>query len=168
LASGCAARYAPPFSSQRKNLLIRFGHYIAGPHVLMEEALFEGYVLPKGTVLLVPLWYENTLSETYLDIQCPSVPRGILHDESYFSDPMEFIPERWLDTEERGLHTAKLESVPASTSRIASLMTPLHSASLIWGWGKRCEPQYRGLAVLDSSNHVVHAPGKTSRIWSCG
>jgi hypothetical protein len=47
------------------------------PHVLTEEQVFERYFFPKGTVFIGNIW-------------------GIMHDEKYFSRPLEFLPERFL------------------------------------------------------------------------
>jgi hypothetical protein len=61
---------------------------------------------------------------------------------------MEFIPERWLDTEEKASHTAKLESVLPFQSRELSILKSLYSSSFFWGYGKRCELQLRRLVSL--------------------
>ena len=66
-----------------------------------------------------------------------------MHDENYFSDPMEFIPERWLATEEKGSHTAKLESVHLFRISKVSLLMFFRSASFVFGFSKRCESESR-------------------------
>ncbi|KAF8999255.1 cytochrome P450 [Cyathus striatus] len=49
------------------------------PHLLMKEDYFAGYTVPRNTTIMSNIW-------------------GILHDESLYPNPMEFIPERHLHT----------------------------------------------------------------------
>lgn len=85
---------------------------VAGPHTLTADEIFEGYVLPKGTMIIPNVWYVRPLVKPngILNVTTSDF-RGVMHDKQNFSNPMEFIPERFLDSEERGYHVAKLESV---------------------------------------------------------
>ncbi|KAG8849117.1 hypothetical protein FRB91_010219 [Serendipita sp. 411] len=49
----------------------------AAPHTTTEDQMLDGYFIKKGTLLLTNTW-------------------SIFHDEKYFSQPEEFIPERFL------------------------------------------------------------------------
>ncbi|KAH9850081.1 cytochrome P450 [Lenzites betulinus] len=52
---------------------------LTGPHLLMEDDVYEGYVLPKGTVVLANCWCVQ-----------------ILHDSEVYPEPMSFNPERFM------------------------------------------------------------------------
>jgi len=51
---------------------------IGVPHRLMEDDIYEGYFIPKGTTVIANQW-------------------GMSHDESMYPNSMEFRPERFLD-----------------------------------------------------------------------
>ncbi|KIW91638.1 uncharacterized protein Z519_07606 [Cladophialophora bantiana CBS 173.52] len=48
------------------------------PHMLTQDDWYDGYFLPKGTIVFANTW-------------------SIHHDESEYDKPAEFIPERWLN-----------------------------------------------------------------------
>ncbi|KAI0920460.1 hypothetical protein AcV5_010187 [Taiwanofungus camphoratus] len=48
-------------------------------HLLMEDDVYEGYFIPKGTVVLPNVWL-------------------ILHDEERYPGPLKFWPERYADS----------------------------------------------------------------------
>jgi cytochrome P450 len=49
-------------------------------HVAMEDDVYEGFFIPKGTLIVPNIWQ-------------------MLHDPSVYSDPMEFKPERFIASE---------------------------------------------------------------------
>jgi cytochrome P450 len=51
---------------------------LGGPHSLMEDDHYKGYFIPKGTIVLSNIW-------------------AMTHDESVYSEPFAFKPERFLD-----------------------------------------------------------------------
>ena len=57
------------------------------PHVSAKDDVYEGYRIPKGTMVFANTW-------------------GITHDEEVYPHPLEFKPERYLDTKEDGKTTA--------------------------------------------------------------
>jgi cytochrome P450 len=74
---------------------LTFGHSPSGlPHRLTEDNTYQGYLLPKGTILLSNIWYVEFLRSRSRHPQ--GFYRAILHDAEHFEKPMEFIPERYL------------------------------------------------------------------------
>ncbi|KAF8527426.1 cytochrome P450 [Hysterangium stoloniferum] len=51
---------------------------LAIPHLLIEDDIYRGYHIPKGSVIIGNAW-------------------AILHDETMYPDPMTFNPDRYLD-----------------------------------------------------------------------
>lgn len=47
------------------------------PHLVSEDHIYDGYFIPKGTLVFGNAW-------------------GIMHDPELFEQPMEFKPERYL------------------------------------------------------------------------
>jgi len=47
------------------------------PHRLLQDDIYNGYLIPAGTIITVNVW-------------------GILHDEAHFPDPFTFNPDRFL------------------------------------------------------------------------
>ncbi|KAJ3533544.1 hypothetical protein NMY22_g7294 [Coprinellus aureogranulatus] len=47
------------------------------PHATSEDDIYEGYFIPKGTIVMANVWH-------------------ILHDEANFTDPFKFDPDRWI------------------------------------------------------------------------
>lgn len=61
-------------------------------HSVMEDDVYEGYLIPRGTTILPNVW-------------------GILHDEDAYPDPFRFDPERYADAKtnaERGINEPPL------------------------------------------------------------
>ncbi|KAI0069255.1 cytochrome P450 [Artomyces pyxidatus] len=60
------------------------------PHLLMQDDIHDGYLIPKGTIVIANIW-------------------NFLHDETTFKNPMEFDPSRFIATKdhtpERDPHT---------------------------------------------------------------
>ncbi|KAA1477985.1 cytochrome P450 [Dentipellis sp. KUC8613] len=52
---------------------------LGGPHCLMEDDVYNGYHIPKGSTVIANIW-------------------KILHDEERYNNPMSFKPERFLDS----------------------------------------------------------------------
>ncbi|PVH95309.1 cytochrome P450 [Periconia macrospinosa] len=98
------------------------------PEVLTEgEVVIDGHVIPRGTLVGV---------NTY----------ALHHNESYFSKPFEFIPERWLANDEKETNQAEAERkhshdafVPFSIGTrscagkgLANMQIPLVIAKTLW------------------------------------
>ena len=63
----------------------------------MEDDIYEGMLIPKGTLVFANIWYVYTTAA-----HCPSphllvVDRNILRDETVFKDSHLFKPERYLE-----------------------------------------------------------------------
>jgi len=80
------------------------------PHRLTQDDVYNGYHIPAGTLIMVNLW-------------------GILHDEHHFSDPLEFLPERYLP-----LVTGQkvVEGDPSAA--------PVDPLTMVFGYGRRSCP----------------------------
>jgi len=50
---------------------------LGGPHVISQDEILDGHFIKKASICLGNIW-------------------SLMHDEKYFSDPHEFIPERHL------------------------------------------------------------------------
>ncbi|PVF97872.1 cytochrome P450 [Serendipita vermifera] len=74
---------------------------LGASRLLSQDEILDGYVLKKGTTVIGNIW-------------------GILHNETYFSNPEEFIPERHLPNSKE---TANLDV-----------------SDVFWGWGRRICP----------------------------
>ncbi|KZO99694.1 cytochrome P450 [Calocera viscosa TUFC12733] len=94
------------------------------PHALDQDEEFRGYVLPKGTTIMANVW-------------------AMTRDESVYPRPEEFIPERHLIVDEKGLRLRE---------------TARHLVT--FGFGRRVCP---GSALAES---VVFA-GVVSILWAC-
>ena len=62
--------------------------YAGVPHRLIEDDVYEGYFLPKGTIVIANIW-------------------RMLHDPETYRDPMAFKPERYFDADDRLDFTGK-------------------------------------------------------------
>jgi cytochrome P450 len=62
------------------------------PHCLTADVEYGGYLLPKGSTVLVNTWYLPLSSPRVSDIDF----RGIHHDPTRYDNPSDFYPERYL------------------------------------------------------------------------
>ena len=68
------------------------------PHMATNDDEYDGYYIPKGTVVLGNAWsVTNRRFTTFcsLTFSC-FTDRSILHDPELFNNPMEYEPERYL------------------------------------------------------------------------
>jgi cytochrome P450 len=69
------------------------------PHRLVEDDIYEGYLLPKGSIVIANIWYvlrqsRSNHCDDYLTI---ITARQFLHDpEAYGPNPYDFDPSRFL------------------------------------------------------------------------
>ena len=63
------------------------------PHMSTNDDEYNGYYIPKGTVMIGNAWLVRPLN---LISVLSFLFRSILHDPEVFSDPMVFRPERYL------------------------------------------------------------------------
>lgn len=67
------------------------------PHSLVEDDVYEGYLIPKGSIVIPNIWYvlhqpRASRYECYL-----TIVRQFLHDpEAYGPNPYVFDPSRFL------------------------------------------------------------------------
>ncbi|RXW16401.1 hypothetical protein EST38_g9452 [Candolleomyces aberdarensis] len=69
------------------------------PRKLMENGYYNGYFIPKGTTVIGNAWYVLDLGHASRGKQSDALllsHGAVLHDPSLFTDPMEFIPERYI------------------------------------------------------------------------
>lgn len=68
---------------------------MGAPHVCTEEMEYEGYRLPKGSLIMANIWYVIL----FIHLSFPTSPcfnRQITHDPELHEDPYSFKPERFL------------------------------------------------------------------------
>jgi steroid 17alpha-monooxygenase/17alpha-hydroxyprogesterone aldolase len=75
---------------------------LAIPHKSIRDTTLQGYTIPKDTVVILNLW-------------------AIHHDEQQWNNPMEFRPERFLDSEGKLRATSDLSYMPFGAGRRACL-----------------------------------------------
>jgi hypothetical protein len=65
-----------------------------GPHVISQDEILDDHFIKKGTICLGNIWFVFG----FYDLRGIAnwTIRNLMHDEKYFSDPHEFIPERHL------------------------------------------------------------------------
>lgn len=69
---------------------------VAVPHSTIRDDEYEGYFIPRGTIVMGNAWYVwiiTHLSETLIRV---TFFRTILQDPDVFHDPQTFAPERFL------------------------------------------------------------------------
>lgn len=68
---------------------------MGAPHVCTEEIEYDGYRLPKGSLVMANIWYVSLFMQASARI-LPSLNRQITHDPELHEDPYSFKPERFL------------------------------------------------------------------------
>ena len=79
---------------------------IRAPHRVVADDEYNGYLIPGGATVFVNMWsvYRSCLlAWQYLKV----VSRAILHDPEVYPQPNDFMPERFLDSEELGRSGAR-------------------------------------------------------------
>jgi cytochrome P450 len=96
------------------------------PHLTTEDTVYDGYVIPRGSMLLANTKYEELflLRRSHLT---PLPPRSMLRDKRFWDEPEEFKPKRFLQELKEGQVDPK---------------------SLIFGFGRRLATQLLYLMVL--------------------
>lgn len=107
------------------------------PHVTTMDDEYSGYLIPKGSVVLVNLWYEFG-GEQVGNMRVDEVCRSIFHNDMTYPEPDKFMPERFLQN-------GKLKrSTPEDPARIG------------FGFGRRCvDCKSRGVWRADSLRHII-------------
>jgi cytochrome P450 len=81
--------------------------YTGGPHEISQDEVLDGHFIKKGSICLGNIWFVFTFYGVWRIAN--QTVRSIMHDEKYFSDPHEFIPERHLNTGNETGATALLD-----------------------------------------------------------
>ena len=72
---------------------------IAIPHRVMEDDIHNGYLIPKGAVIIPNIWHvPYSLSRIFKSDFNPRA-RNMVYDSSVYQDPAEFKPARFIKTE---------------------------------------------------------------------
>ena len=65
------------------------------PHRVMEDNIHDGYLIPKGALVIANIWCDSIYSRSHVDLMF-LISRQMLHDPEVYSDPTTFRPERFL------------------------------------------------------------------------
>jgi hypothetical protein len=63
----------------------------------MEDDVYEGMFIPKGTLVFANVWCASTTTAYRPSSEISVTNRNILRDETRFKDPHTFNPERYLE-----------------------------------------------------------------------
>ncbi|KAF8814186.1 cytochrome P450, partial [Phlegmacium glaucopus] len=99
---------------------------LALPHMATEDINYKGYVIPKGTLLLMNTW-------------------GIMHDPDLFEEPETFRPERFLENRFGTKPGADIKNFRANFGfgagrricpgeRMGRRTTALNAINLVWAF----------------------------------
>src|ERR1700733_3345832 len=69
------------------------------PHMTTEDDIFNGYLIPKGALILANIWYASIFYSP-LVANFDASNRAINHDPKVYHDPSVFKPERFLNSPE--------------------------------------------------------------------
>lgn len=83
------------------------------PHALSVDYTYEGFHLPRGTILMSNFWCAlinstTNLLQNFAQVEHPSLYRSMLHDPEVYQNPMEFIPERYNNSDAEMKKVAEL------------------------------------------------------------
>ena len=67
---------------------------------MVEEDEYRGWHIPKGTTVIANLRYVSALTNAQTPFLTAKYFSAMLHDESVYSKPHEFIPDRYSPTPE--------------------------------------------------------------------
>jgi cytochrome P450 len=79
------------------------------PHMTTEDDIFDGYLIPKGALILANIWYASIFYSLLLSVPLnfrsteanfDASNRAINHDPKVYHDPSVFKPERFLNSPE--------------------------------------------------------------------
>lgn len=68
------------------------------PHMLTEDDVYNGFYLPKGTLVVANTWYVHRvhIGTHVLTLFYSCLARAILHDEKAYPNPSNYNPDRFL------------------------------------------------------------------------
>lgn len=66
------------------------------PHCLKEDDIQDGYLIPKGSVIIPNVWLVRILHALRIVSLSILPDRNMLHDPEIYGKPMEFNPSRFL------------------------------------------------------------------------
>lgn len=74
-------------------------HITLATHVVMEDDTYEGYFIPKRSIVYGNIWFAPYFrSHACSRTEFGTPDRHFLHDPDIYHDPMAFKPERFLKT----------------------------------------------------------------------
>ncbi|KAG6827044.1 hypothetical protein H0H92_013389 [Tricholoma furcatifolium] len=102
---------------------------LAGPRLLHEEDVFNGYRMPKGSIVIANAWSVLLTMLRIIWAEC-GLNRAILHDENIYPLPLSFNPDRFIKD-------GKLDP---------NVRDPMHAA---FGFGRRiCPARYMAFSAV--------------------
>lgn len=63
----------------------------------MEDDVYRGYFLPKGTLFITNIWFVASITNFCIRVTENVAVRYMTRDPDVYSDPLEFKPERFLE-----------------------------------------------------------------------
>lgn len=67
--------------------------------MVTKDDIYNGYFIPAGTTIIGNTWYVFRITSPWHKMSRLVYPRTILHDERNYSQPMDFMPERFLNAD---------------------------------------------------------------------
>jgi hypothetical protein len=116
------------------------------PHVSNRDDVYEGYYIPKGSVVFALEWQVPT-NTLHMAREVLTVSRALNQDSAIYPEPETFKPERWLEP--------KYPTYKEPLAYYPSLKG--HSG---FGWGRRACPG-------QDHSEIVHFTVISMILWSC-
>lgn len=78
--------------------LLTFVNNLGGPHAALEDGIIDGYLIPKGSIIIANLWCVPLDFRPFFSNTDDGVYRNMLHDPEVYPEPFEFRPKRHIAT----------------------------------------------------------------------
>ncbi len=72
---------------------------LGAPHRVVEDDEYNGYVIPGGSTVFVNMWFVLGVCFHILPAVSDVLHRAMLRDPEGYSQPDDFVPERFLDSD---------------------------------------------------------------------
>ena len=82
------------------------------PHLLTQDDVYEGYFIPKGTLVMANVWRVCSIGKVHIAELFTLMNRSMCHNEEEYPNPSQFNPSRFLDA--RGKLNPKVKDPSAA------------------------------------------------------